>query len=58
MLEIKECIEFWKKYLDLKEQRLNDFQYKVVLSTIKHLGDYEKLKAQVILPLYLRVKPN
>lgn len=51
MLDIDHCIFYWKTYLDQNEGRLTDHQYCVILSSIKHLGEYRKLQEQVKPPL-------
>jgi len=53
METLDDVIEFWKKYLDFKENTLSDHHYKIIVSTIKHLGEYRHLKAQVMQKLDL-----
>jgi len=47
MIEIGSCIHFWKDHLELRQDSLTDYQYKVMVGTIRHLEDYKKLKEQV-----------
>lgn len=47
MLEIDECIFYWKTYQDQHENSMTDHQLKAMASTIRHLVDYKKLKEDV-----------
>ncbi|MBA7615194.1 hypothetical protein ES703_22472 [subsurface metagenome] len=51
MIALLNCIEFWRIYLERNEKRLNDSNYRVIVSTMKHLSDYQKLKEQTIAKL-------
>ena len=54
MIEIKECMQFWRTYLNTHEKNLNDHQYQIIVSTMNHLSDYFKLKENVSAKLPLK----
>lgn len=58
MESLEDTIEFWKRYLDFNENRLSDKHYKVIVSTIRHLGEYRDLKEQVYIKLDLPTAKN
>lgn len=47
MIELKECIRYWRTYWDQHENQLSDHQYQIIAATVYHLVDYGKMKEQV-----------